>query len=500
MQLLQASLLVMLASAAPPATGQSRPLDGDHRSLTATVPFSEMERFLQGAPRPGLVQVSIEGRSVQGRALYLVRLKRGSTPARWRLLFYAQQHGDELAGKDAQLFLLRDVLRRPERLPEDTELWLLPSLNPDGGEAGTRRNAAGADLNRDHLTLAQPETQALYRVVRRVRPHLAVDCHEFGRDSEEWRQRGFVKWPIITMDGANHPLLDPALVRAGDRWVAQAAEPLARAGHAFERYSLGGPPPDEEQRHSAFDADDGRNGVALYGGLSFIVESGVRWSAAEPQADLGQRVDAYLHLLWRFVDAREDRAADLRAIEAARARPLPAFLPTNVFWGNVGARTRPAKVIEAATGRVLEIPTANFMEDRVVKRSVAAPWAYAVSAAAAPVFRALLERQALPFDELSAPRSVTAERCRLLRVEEEADPVYARYAGRQIVERQAAAAVELPAGSLLVRLEGQDAARTAALLEPAVLYGLYAYPEYRQLAGADGLLPVLRVLSASQTQ
>ena len=52
-----------------------------------------------------------------------------------------------------------------------------------------------------------------------------------------------------------------------------------------------------------------------------------------------------------------------------------------------------------------------------------------------------------------------------------------------------------PAGSLLVRLTGPDAARAAALLEPTSLYGLYALPEYRRLAGDDGLLPVVRVLS-----
>jgi cytochrome c peroxidase len=33
--------------------------------------------------------------------------------------------------------------------------------------------------------LEQPETQALHRVVRRARPHLSVDCHEFTRDPKD---------------------------------------------------------------------------------------------------------------------------------------------------------------------------------------------------------------------------------------------------------------------------------------------------------------------------
>ena len=194
----------------------------------------------------------------------------------WRVLFYAQQHGDEVSGKDALLYLVRDIAREPGLLPPDVDLWVLPMMNPDGAEAGTRRNAAGADLNRDHIVLEQPETQALHRVARRVRPHLAVDCHEFTRDSEERRKRGWIAWPDITMDGVNNPLFDPAVVAAARRWVEESAAPGPQAGHAFLRYSVGGLPPDEEQRHSAPDMDSGLNAVGLYGGLSFIIEAAVR--------------------------------------------------------------------------------------------------------------------------------------------------------------------------------------------------------------------------------
>ena len=39
-----------------------------------------------------------------------------------------------------------------------------------------------------------------------------------------------------------------------------------------------------------------------------------------------------------------------------------------------------------------------------------------------------------------------------------------------------------------------DAMRAALLLEPSALYGLYQYPKYRALVGADGAIPVLRVV------
>jgi len=166
-----------------------------------------MEAFLSNVNGRGPVTVSTEATTSRGRSVYLVHATRGGTPP-LRVLFYAQQHGDEVSGKDALLYLLRDVARDPGLLPPDVDLWVLPMVNPDGAEAGTRRNADGADLNRDHMVLEQPETRAIHSVARRVRPHLAVDCHEFTRDSEERRKRGVLAWPDITMDGVGNPLFD----------------------------------------------------------------------------------------------------------------------------------------------------------------------------------------------------------------------------------------------------------------------------------------------------
>ncbi len=269
----RAALAALLFFATAPAARAALPEDPS--SLTRTTSFAEMEALLAALDGRGPVQVTMEGRSVGGRALYLVRLRRGESP-KWRLLFYAQQHGDEISGKDALLFLARDIARQPAHLPADVELWLMPMVNPDGAEAGTRVNAAGADLNRDHLGLEQPETQALHRVVQRVRPHLAVDCHEFARDSESWTARGWSKWPDLTFDGLNNPLFGQPAVVTALQWVERARTPVEDAGHRYFRYTVGGVPPDDEQRHSAPDTDSAMNAVGAYGGLSFIAEAAAR--------------------------------------------------------------------------------------------------------------------------------------------------------------------------------------------------------------------------------
>ena len=151
------------------------------------------------------------------------------------------------------------------------------------------------------------------------------------------------------------------------------------------------------------------------------------------------------------------------------------------------------KVVETATGRVLEVPTANALTDLVVKGSVPTPRAYAIDPSAAARFRPVLEAQGLRYETLTAPRRARVERVRLLRLEEPYDELYQRYKDRQIVERQAPAELDLPVGTLVVPL-GQDLARRAIqVLEPCLLYGLYGYPGFRESAKPGAFLPVSRL-------
>ncbi len=472
----------------------------DHRALKATLSLEDVTAYLKSVQRPGLITVTEEGRSAGGRPIFLVRLNRGGAKARFRAFFYAQQHGNEVSGKDALLYLIRAVSEHPERLPEDVDLYLMPMLNPDGAVAQRRTNDAKADLNRDHLLLSQPETRAFYRVARRILPHLAADCHEFTRDGEDYQRVGadhvrrvWERWPLITMDACNHPLIPASLKEAGQQCVASAAPVMAGAGHPYARYTVGGPAPEEEIRPSTPEVDDGRNGLGSHGALSFILEAGVRRSAANPQADLGARVDAFLGLFDHLLGTPESRARVFELSEQARREPLPPFIATNTFWANLGGKVGTVKMCDPTSGQVLEIPTANLMLDLVVKSSVPTPQAYVIEARAAKLFRPLLEYHGLRFRELSAPEKLKTERCRLVRLEEPFDELYQRYENRQIVARGVATECEFPAGTLIVPLDQALARRAIQVLEPCLLYGLYGYAEFRALKQPDGTLPVQRL-------
>ncbi|MCU0307624.1 MAG: succinylglutamate desuccinylase/aspartoacylase family protein [Thermoleophilia bacterium] len=121
------------------------------------------------------------GRSVRGRALAALL-----PPGPASLLVVAGQHGDEGAGVEA----LRAALTRAG--VDDLRAVVLPVANPDGLAAGTRANARDVDLNRNLPTgdwgtgrvrrpgprpASEPETRALMRLVRLVRPRAIVTVH-----------------------------------------------------------------------------------------------------------------------------------------------------------------------------------------------------------------------------------------------------------------------------------------------------------------------------------
>ncbi len=57
---------------------------------------------------------------------------------------------------------------------------ILPTQNPDGREADSRRNAYGFDMNRDWFARTQPETDAKVEFLRQYPPVLFIDAHEMG--------------------------------------------------------------------------------------------------------------------------------------------------------------------------------------------------------------------------------------------------------------------------------------------------------------------------------
>ena len=105
------------------------------------------------------------------------------------MLVVGDVHGNERAGR-AVIRLLRRTAP-----PAGVQVWTVATANPDGERAGTRHNAHGVDLNRNFpdrwrpgargdvfypgpSVASEPETKAVQRLVRRLRPDVTVYYHQ----------------------------------------------------------------------------------------------------------------------------------------------------------------------------------------------------------------------------------------------------------------------------------------------------------------------------------
>lgn len=87
------------------------------------------------------------GLSVEGRVIEASRLGSGGK----KVLFVATHHGDE-EGAGILNRLNNYLTYNYETIPQNTAVWIVPVLNPDGQAKYTRYNARGVDLNRNYAT------------------------------------------------------------------------------------------------------------------------------------------------------------------------------------------------------------------------------------------------------------------------------------------------------------------------------------------------------------
>jgi murein peptide amidase A len=109
------------------------------------------------------------------------RPEAGSQKPEARIYISAGIHGDEPAGPLAALKLLQE-----NNWPPNTEIFLLPCLNPIGFTLNTRGNSSGIDLNRDYRNSKSAETRAhIAWLERQPKFDLYLCLHE------DWESHGF---------------------------------------------------------------------------------------------------------------------------------------------------------------------------------------------------------------------------------------------------------------------------------------------------------------------
>ena len=98
------------------------------------------------------------GQSNNGRDLWVVKVSDnpGVDEVEPEVKYIANMHGDEIVGREMMVKLLEDIGKRYQAgdsrvsaLVNETEVFIMPSMNPDGAASKRRANQSWKDLNRN---------------------------------------------------------------------------------------------------------------------------------------------------------------------------------------------------------------------------------------------------------------------------------------------------------------------------------------------------------------
>lgn len=432
----------------------------------------EMAAALRALAGPGVRLLEL-GRTEGGHPLQALHFSRAA--GRPVALLIGQQHGNEPAGGEAMLAIARQLAdaRSPLAAVLDRlDVVVMPRANPDGVALVRRTNAAGLDLNRDHLLLRTAEAQALADLARELRPVLVIDAHEHIALGRYMNKFGGIKGHDLLVQYATVPNMPAALTQMAEtafRLPLLAA--LDREGITHEWYYTNPTDPSELRlTMGGIRADLARNASGLRHAVSFLLESrGFDLHRLHAARRVHTHVVAVTSLL--------QSAAAMGDALRARRDAIDAEVAAMACRGEVVIDAAPTRerreivLLDADTGADRRVPvewdSALAIQPRLMR---ARPCGYLLAPDAADA-AARLRRIGLEVHTLPAGFALAVERYReTSRGEGERQDTLGRVRDARAVLRVTVAleaqTLEAPAGSFYVPLDQPLAHLAVAALEP----------------------------------
>jgi hypothetical protein len=482
----------LLLSCALTATAGERilaPIETNNFARVTT--HEELLAFLNSADRLSpRVTVNMIGMTTLGRSIPLVILSRdGMANPRFRLMVFCQQHGNEPSGKEAALMLVAQAVREDlDRVLDQMDILLIPCVNPDGNEAGTRRNGANADLNRDHLLLLQPETQAVHEVYNRWMPEATLDVHEFGAAGNDWLQAGYYRSIDEQFGLPTNPNVSPNIRAFGKEHLFPFLEAKLRdAGIRFFNYAIGGGPSDSV-RHSTTDINDGRQSLALLHSFSCILEGR---NGRGMNDDLRRRVRGQLSAIRAYMQFAADHTKEIAALVSTERRQLPLLRgPVAMQMNHFPDGTQIAMPVRTYPG---ENDSTILLPYNPVVRTlyeVKRPFAYRIAANQMQILD-LLGRHGVLCSVLSRDTVLDVEGYRDVRYATTVIEGDTQFVAQPVAQKLQ---LQCHAGDAIVPVYQLRSNTIVSALEPSSQWNIAQYPAFSWLRTIEGEYPVYRIM------
>ncbi len=247
-------------------------------NFSKTSSYDEIVTFLDKLDKSSdLVTVESIGKSILGRDIFSIKMsnpKIRTTNPKIKILIHAQQHGNEQSGKEGVLLLAKELTKSEYAyLFDRIDLVLVPQVNPEGSENNMRRNSRGADLNRNHVIMTEPEVIAIHRLFDKYLFEVTMDVHEYYPYSEDSNRQGYRRNSDLLIGLNTNPQISDRIRDFQKKNFMPYWTKYLNA-HSISNgvYSPGEPTENSYIRYSTFDINDGRQSYGIQNTFSFIQE------------------------------------------------------------------------------------------------------------------------------------------------------------------------------------------------------------------------------------
>ncbi|HSV87741.1 MAG TPA: M14 family zinc carboxypeptidase [Bacteroidales bacterium] len=493
---LKVFLLLFFVACANIANAAEFQTPAQQRNFVLPTTYSELKPFVKElAEESPMLRYEVIGRSVEGREILVLKAGDEDQPERGeklRVLIFSQQHGNEQSSKEAALLMLAEIANgRHQNWFRELEIWIVPQVNPDGSEVNQRRNAANLDLNRDHLLLQSPEINALHALFHKYMPHVTIDVHEYQPFTPSWAEFGGFK----NFDVQVGILTNPNVTKKIRRYSNEIALPyiekrLFEKGYSFHNYLIGPVPTEGLTRHSTININDGRQGLGILGGMSFIYE-GI--NGRDGFADnLERRTNSQTLALVALIDLVAGDARRIRRMtEKSRNELIKGGLKRVAIRKEHIKSNEPLllPLVSSTTGMDTTVAVNNFHPLVNPTLWVDSPEAYLIPSSDSLLVSFLKKHRIRFYESFDDPKNIYAYQI----IENRLVQAEAPNNSFPVVEKVKFTGTNLMEEYLLVPLTQLKSHLLVLALEPQSQIGLVQYPIFYYLLDTDRPFPILRV-------
>jgi hypothetical protein len=451
------------------------------------------------------VKMDSIGTSVSGRSIPVLYFSKDKVFASQRstkpvVMIIAQHHGDEPSGKEAALIVARRLLNEDSGLLNRLDLILVPQINPDGSEKGTRRNANNMDLNRNHVMLSAPESNAIHQLFLDWMPEVTLDVHEYNAVLDRWAEAGYFKDAEEMLGGVTNLNIDSQIIDfTRNTLIPETGNGIENDGFRFHRYIVGSPFEEGVVRYSTTAINDGRHSFGIYNSLSFIIE-GKRYGNLTNEIE--RRTKGQVSAILNFLKTTDRHAKDMLGLVKQSRMRMEDQDQSYIRMDYFTDKDRPTlnfPVFELNSWTHTNKDLANYKPVVKVKKSVSKPAAYSFESSQTRLIE-LLKRHRLKMLILKTDQQAEVETYLIKHVTDAIDEQKHTF----IIDLDKTTQNEtLKTGTVIVPVQGRASNLIPLLLEPESSWGIVS----TRAAGKDRFgdfltegkpFPVKRLISIDQ--